>query len=295
VLLASAVPFALASIVELCARFLLPGLRQHYVFVHFLVGCFQQVGYFGAYILGDEIFLKVWRPLYFGIYLYTITVLIFRGDECFWNFRVFYVVHHGISFCITGCWQLLDDQTWCDALIRGLVLWLTAEIYVYVLNVGRSLQVHYSSTNSRDEDAGNRKESRKESRTLAWLQLICFLLERCQRFTAYFSLLVAKDWDVSDSTLTQVVLGTGMANDAVDIWFQWTSIQATFRWEQATEDLEQPAAICWSGGLGGLVSGEMSKAIAVTVSPASSPSRPMPAIGPRWAMNHVGTLSGSQC
>ena len=169
--------------------------------VHYLLGILQQISFISLYIIGSGIFFKSWPFIYFGYYIWTSLSLITRPEGFFRKFRIFYSIHHTFSFLITGTWLLV--RPCCklnNFLIRGVMLWLSSEIYLYICNLYRSLNPSL-----------NMKRFRK-------FQLIAFIAERIQRLSAYIQAFVISSMQLS--TFEWVVLGTGIANDILDICFQ---------------------------------------------------------------------------
>lgn len=106
----------------------------------------------------------------------------------------------------TGTWALVHGD-WEPYVVRGVVIWLTSDIYVYSINTYRAI----------DPQNVNKDVFQK-------LQLGAFCLERVQRIAAYVQAFIITKGSLS--TVAWVIFGTGMSNDVLDASFQLRSILA---------------------------------------------------------------------
>lgn len=199
-----------------------PSLKKPYVTLHFGLGLVQNILYVTTFLADPNIFAKIWTSAYFGYYIWTWTMLVTKVQEFFTLFRIFYTVHHTVSFFITGSWILVGQFCKCPMnlyLIRGIVLWLSSDIWVYLLNFTRSI---YPGM---------------DVQTIRKQQLIVFIIERLQRLAAYIQALVLTQGEMN--TLDWVVLGTGFFNDILDASFQARSLSRSFHLTKQTKFEEQ--------------------------------------------------------
>lgn len=201
-----------ACIVSLCFIFenliqaTLPSCPKHYVFAHFALGLFQQMFYLISYLVRTDFFITYWKTVFFGYYIWTITLLVTRPEVFFPSFAKFYSIHHSSAFVITGIWALIPNSNWDDLYMsRGAMIWLTSDCYAYLINTYRALK----------PERGNRQSFKK-------LQKIVFCIERIHRLSAYIQGLILCEG--SPSNLGWCVLGTTLFIDLVDTKFQMTSI-----------------------------------------------------------------------
>jgi len=186
-------------------------LKSPYITLHFGLGLVQNISYVIFFLVNPTLFAKLWTSAYFGYYVWTWYVLILRPKEVFSLFRVFYAIHHTVSFFITGTWILVATSCNCEYekyILRGIVLWLSADIWVYLVNFSRSVI------------PGMPIE------TVRRLQLLAFVLERLQRVTAYLQGFIVTQMHIS--ALGWVVFGTGLFNDVLDASFQARSLAVFF-------------------------------------------------------------------
>lgn len=175
------------------------------VFAHFLQGLLVFVTYTVAYIFSPDWFLKSWRSIYFGYYLYDICVILLCWRRFVGSFRTFYAVHHTLSFCITALWMFFGGE-WLDYIILGVMIWLASDVWVYLLSMYRCLW----------------GRGMPRARVVR-LQITAFCLERIHRLTAYGVPFVIADYQLSP--LAVLVFCTGVVNDILDAVFQWRGIQ----------------------------------------------------------------------
>ncbi len=190
------------------------------VFSHFLQGVLVFTVYVLLYVLEPSAFLRSWRSLYFGYYIYDIAVLLLCWRRLYGSFRVFYSVHHTVSFAITSLWMLVGGA-WLDYIVLGVVLWLGSDLWVYGLALYRNTR--------------RRELSRLQ---VARLQLRIFWIERVHRGAAYLIPCILASFQLS--TLAIVIFATGLANDILDASFQWRTIQRKLR-RGAAEEAEAEA------------------------------------------------------
>jgi len=202
--------FATVEVVSVC----FPSLERLYVTMHFGLGLCQNALYIASFAVDISFFQKIWTSAYFGYYLWTMIVIVSRSSEFFRMFRVFYTVHHTISFIITGSWLLVSpccpQETY---LLRGIMIWLSSDIWIYFLNVTRSIRP--------DIDVA----------TIRRAQLVIFFIERVHRFSAYIQAFVITKGNLNE--LDWVVFGTGFFNDMVDAAFQAHSLKQFFGRDRA--------------------------------------------------------------
>ena len=172
---------------------------------HYVQGLLITATYLVAYAWQPEWFLHNWRAVYFGYYIYEVGVLIVFWERLLSSFRVFYAVHHTVSFVITGLWMLVGGE-WLGYITLGVVIWLTSDVWLYTLSLYRLVG-----------------RAKPERGVMARWQVYVFVLERAHRAMAY----IVPMWlaNFSLSPLALVVLGTGLANDVLDASFQWKALR----------------------------------------------------------------------
>jgi len=200
----SAVVLSFCFIFENIIRAIFPSCTKVCVLVHFSLGLCQHVVYAVTYLIKDDLFRDYWQPIYFGYYMWTITLLVARPNVFFGKFYTFYTIHHTFSFIITGSWVLITCCPWEPYIYRGVLLWLSSDVYLYGINTYRSLSPGIDRTDFRS------------------LQMKAFVLERIHRSSAYIQAFILTDGKLSP--LAWTVFGTGILNDIVDIYFQLQSI-----------------------------------------------------------------------
>ena len=201
-----------ACIISFCFIFenliqaVLPSCPKQYVFAHFALGLLQHMFYLISYLVRTDFFITYWKSIFFGYYIWTMTLLACRPQVFFPSFAKFYCIHHSAAFIITGIWALIPNSNWDDKYMSlGAMIWLTSDCYVYFVNAYRAL----------NPGLGNRQSFKK-------LQKIIFCIERIHRSSAYIQgLILCKG---SPSQLGWCVLGTTLFIDLVDTKFQITSI-----------------------------------------------------------------------
>lgn len=181
--------------------------RDPLVFSHFLCGIFVYLGYIYLYVVDHKLFLRSWRSLYFGFYVWDICMIITYWSRLFAAFRHFYTIHHTVSFAITATWMYSGGE-WLYYISLGLVIWLSSDLWVYSLSAYRAGPF-----------------SKLTRRELSAYRYKIFWVERVHRLLAY----VLPLWIVfasgsQPSMLCLLVLGTGLANDLLDASFQWKAI-----------------------------------------------------------------------
>lgn len=208
----SASVFIFCFTVENVVSVAFPSCLKPAVLTHFTLGWMQQFSYLLAACTDLQIFERIWRPLYFGYYMWTIIYILVKPQIFFPAFQHFYSVHHIISFFITGSWTFFPGD-WSEAyILRGLALWLVSDIFVYTINIYKAI-----------DPKGVDKDFYKK------LQLGVFCLERVQRIASYLQIFVPYQQGVSPSPLAFAIMGTGLFNDIVDAKFQFQSIRANFK------------------------------------------------------------------
>ena len=203
----AATVLASCFIIENLIHVIFPRCEKKYVLTHYFIGCIVQIAYFLIYVFaGSEVTIRIWRPIYFGYYMWTNIIMMAKPHVFFPAFRLFYTIHHVVSFFITGTWALVDGD-WEPYVVRGVVIWLTSDIYVYSINTYRSI----------DPQKVNKNVFQK-------LQLGAFCFERVHRIVAYVQAFMITKGNLS--TIAWVIFGTGMSNDVLDASFQLRSILA---------------------------------------------------------------------
>jgi hypothetical protein len=201
----AATVLASCFIIENLIHVSFPHCEKTYVLTHYFVGCIVQIAYFLIYFFaGDEVMIRTWRPIYFGYYMWTNILMMAKPHVFFPKFRLFYSIHHVVSFFITGTWALVQGD-WELYVVRGVVIWLTSDIYVYSINTYRAINVQKVNKN-----------------VFQKLQLGAFCLERMHRIAAYVQAFIITKGSLS--TIAWVIFGTGMFNDVLDASFQLRSI-----------------------------------------------------------------------
>lgn len=203
----AATVLASCFVIENLIHAILPHCENKYVLTHYFVGCIVQIAYVLIYCFaGDEVMIRTLRPIYFGYYMWTNITMMAKPHVFFPVFRLFYSIHHVVSFFTTGTWALVHGD-WEPYVVRGVVIWLTSDIYVYSINTYRAI----------DPQNVNKDVFQK-------LQLGAFCLERVQRIAAYVQAFIITKGSLS--TVAWVIFGTGMSNDVLDASFQLRSILA---------------------------------------------------------------------
>jgi hydroxymethylglutaryl-CoA synthase len=174
--------------------------------VHYNLGIMSFIAYGTLYAVDQVEFLKYWGAIFFGYFMSDNIMIITMWDNIHPSFRFFYSLHHAFAFAITGTWAVLQG-TWDDYLILGVMLWLTAEIWQYLLLLYR----HFPS-------------SKLSASTVSRLKLLCFVLERLHRIVAYGASFAMADFKFSN--FAYFVLGTGLFLDVFDASFQWKNVRA---------------------------------------------------------------------
>ncbi|CAB9527853.1 Acyl-coenzyme A oxidase [Seminavis robusta] len=216
------VVLAICYTVERVVVVSLPCLQRPHVTLHFGFGIVQNIIYVATFLASPSTFAEIWTSVYFGYYLWTWIVLVAHHQELFTIFRIFFTVHHTVSFFITGTWILVAAHCDCPYnlyLLRGIVLWLAADIWGYILNFTRSIYPGIPV------------------RTIRRLQLMVFVMDRIQKSSAYIQAIAITHGNMN--TLDWVVLGTGFFNDILDASFQVHSLYSYYRKEQNHPESEK--------------------------------------------------------
>lgn len=192
--------------VRLAVETLIPkkAILSSLVLTHYLQGLLVFVTYVVAFCLEPEWFAKNWQAIYFGYYIYDIATILLYWRKLFSSFRVFYAIHHTVSFGITGLWMLVGGE-WLDYIVLGVVIWLGSDLWLYAMSTYRCFHGKRLSANG-----------------IQRLRIVVFWIERVHRLAAYVVPWVIADFQLSNFAL--LVLGTGLANDVLDVVFQWRSI-----------------------------------------------------------------------
>lgn len=207
----SAVVLSLCFILDNMIQCIFPLCKRHRVMAHFSLGLCQHTVYAIAYLISANTFASIWQPVYFGYYMWTNVLLITNPHQFFPMFHLFYSIHHSISFIITGSWILVSTCCpWETYIVRAVVIWLCSDMYLYGLNVYRSLCFSHNGDSSLDKAL------------FLKLKFMVFCLERIQRCIAYVQAFVASKGDFS--SLAWTVFWTGLFNDVLDASFQLRSL-----------------------------------------------------------------------
>lgn len=201
------VTLAVCFVAETTVGCLAPSLETRLVLMHFSLGWVQNIVYILLFVMSPSLFAEAWTSLYFGYYLFTWIMMLTKKREFFSMFRLFYTIHHTISFFITGSWIIVSpccSRDNNDFIYRAIVIWLSADIWIYSLNIFRSI---WPKTNKN---------------IIRRMQTVIFGIERIHRSIAYFQPLTVPA--SNNNTLMWVVLGTGLFNDVVDSSFQLQSL-----------------------------------------------------------------------
>ena len=150
----------------------------------------------------------MWDDVYVGYYAFTIILTITRPETFSQTFKVYYTVHHSLSFLVTGSWALMTCCEWETYVHRGLMLWLGAGLWSYIHNV-------YTSINPTIGKALFRK-----------LKLVVFAPVQTQKMTSYVRGLIVTG--LKPSKLAVVILGTGFVLDFGNAVFVCRSIYRSF-------------------------------------------------------------------
>lgn len=203
---------AVCFVIDAIVACLAPSLKRRDVVMHYLLGWVQNLLYIVLFVASPSRFAKVWTSLFFGYYLFTWIMMLTKKDEFFFMYRLFYTIHHTSAFFITGSWMIvspccsLDNN---DFINRGIVLWLSAEIWNDGLNTFRGF---WPNT---------------DKNVLLRMKTVVFVMERIHRTISYFQPLTVPV--TRYNTLMWVVLGTGLWNDTLDIIFQLKSLRKQYR------------------------------------------------------------------
>ena len=216
---------AVCFVAETTVASLAPSLETRLVLMHFSLGLAQNILYIFLFVKSPSLFAEVWTSLFFGYYLFTWIMMLTKKSEFFYMFRVFYTIHHTISFFITGSWIFVspcctgDDN---DFIYRAVVIWLSADIWIYSLNIFRSIW------------------PKTDKNIIRRMQTVVFGIERIHRSAAYFQPLTVPA--SSANTLMWVVLGTGLFNDVVDASFQLKSLCKYYRGTKQRSEKKEPVS-----------------------------------------------------
>eukprot|EP00984_Skeletonema_dohrnii_P035075 scaffold34606_cov81-Skeletonema_dohrnii-CCMP3373.AAC.1 len=191
---------------------LAPSLKRRQVVMHYFMGLLQNLLYILLFVASPSLFEKVWTSIFFGWYLFTWIIILTQKAEFFFMFRLFYTIHHASAFFVTGSWMIVSPCCFLDDnvfIYRGIVIWLSAEIYNVGLNTFRGIR------------------PKTDKNMLRRMKTAVFVMERIHRSIAYFQPPTVPA--TQHNTLMWVVFGTGLWNDIIDISFQLQSLCKHYR------------------------------------------------------------------
>lgn len=197
-----------------------PNLQKRLVLSHYILGVMQNILYVITFLISPDLFATVWNSIFFGYYLFTWIGMLTQKAEYFPMFRIFYTIHHGVAFIVTGIWIItspccfeLDNEP----VYRAIVIWLSGDIWNYCLNIYRCIQ----------------PETDKDS--LHKMRMLVFVLEKLHKSGSYLQILVVGVSGVN--TLGWVCTGSALVMDTLDSTFQIRSICKHHRAKKKRESI----------------------------------------------------------
>ncbi len=190
----------------------LPSKGWFYMMGHYGIGLIVFFGYLVLLAISRTLQLQAWRPIYFGWYTYDTLFFLLLWEDLSQTFRDFQSVHHSLSLMCTGSWIAVGG-VWNQLMIIAVTIWLTSDIWHYILSCYRMLLTSPALTS-----CSSRRHSPGE-----WLRYeqVIFWIERVHRITAYSFIFLIKE----RSALVWLVLGTGFFFDLIDVYFRLVSIR----------------------------------------------------------------------
>jgi len=185
-----------------------PHCENKHVLAHYFIGALHQLCYIFSYLVNEELFLNMWNPIFIGYYMFTIILVITRPNKLPNSFKIYYTIHHSISFLVTGGWALVTCCPWDTYLLRGLALWLFAGFWSYCLSI-------HSTINPGIPKALFNK-----------LRAIAFVIVQTFKMTAYVQGLIITRF--RPSRIALIVLGTGFVIDLCNAMFVLRSIYRSY-------------------------------------------------------------------
>ena len=171
-------------------------------FAHFLVGIAMYTAFAVLYVIDDITLLEQYYPITLGLYVADIFFILWSWDEVSVQYRHFYCVHHTLAFLVKGTWAFVDGE-WTGALILGMMLWRTADIYAYTFQVWRSLP---------------QTQRAYSKRSIEKIRLACFALERIHKLSSYLAYFVVANFDPAGYDF--LIGGTAWFMEILDVYFQ---------------------------------------------------------------------------
>jgi hypothetical protein len=165
--------------------------RSHYALSILSVGI-----YIIAYQGDSETFRNIWMQVLLGLYLYDVCIIARDWHSLKSSYRVFYSVHHGISFGLFTLWYYTFIP-FTDAMALGALLWVSSDVWRWIEQYWR-LSGHESSSRLRDT---------------VWY------LERGHRLFAYGLYMWILDFSFNH-TSEAILIVSGITMDIIDAYFQ---------------------------------------------------------------------------
>lgn len=163
---------------------------------HYLLSILSVLVYIIAYQGDSEFFRDIWMQVLLGLYLFDICIIARDWHSLKPSYRVFYSVHHCISFALFTLWYHTFIP-FTDAMALGALLWVSSDVWRWAEQYWR-LSGRISSNRLRDT---------------VWY------LERSHRIFAYCLYLWILDFTFHH-TSEMILIVSGILMDAIDSYFQ---------------------------------------------------------------------------
>ena len=163
---------------------------------HYLLSIFSVCVYIVAYQADSETFRDIWMTTLLGLYLYDVCIIARDWRTLKPSYRVFYSVHHGISFFLFALWYV-TFVPFTAAMALGALLWVSSDIWRWAEQYWR-LSGHQSSNTLRDT---------------VWY------LERSHRILSYCIYMWILDFEFQH-TSEMILIASGIFMDIIDAYFQ---------------------------------------------------------------------------
>jgi len=163
---------------------------------HYALSILSVAVYIVAYQGDSESFRNIWMQVLLGLYLYDVCIITRDWHSLKSSYRVFYSVHHGISFVLFALWYYTFIP-FTDAMALGALLWVSSDVWRWAEQYWR-LSGHQSSDRLRD---------------------IVWYLERGHRIFAYCLYMWVLGFSFNH-TSEAILIISGIIMDAIDAYFQ---------------------------------------------------------------------------
>lgn len=163
---------------------------------HYALSILSVAVYIVAYQGDSESFRNIWMQVLLGLYLYDVCIITRDWHSLKSSYRVFYSVHHGISFGLFTLWYYTFIP-FTDAMALGALLWVSSDVWRWIEQYWR-LSGHESSSRLRDT---------------VWY------LERGHRLFAYGLYMWILDFSFNH-TSEAILIISGITMDIIDAYFQ---------------------------------------------------------------------------